>query len=116
MTASWKILLIGLLTLALSAGPVLAYDSAQTMTYDQEQAGRDPTGAEMVADTLAARPLGLLAMVLGAAVFVVSLPFTLPSGSADSANRALVKAPTVFTFKRPLGRFVSCEQQPEMCQ
>jgi hypothetical protein len=116
MTTFWKALLIGLLTLALSAGPVLAYDPAQTVTYDQEQAGRDPSGAEMFADTLMARPLGLLAMVLGVATFVVSLPFTLPSGSADSANKALVRAPTVFTFKRPLGRFVSCEEQPEMCR
>jgi hypothetical protein len=63
-----------------------------------------------------ARPLGLAAMVVGVVVFVVSLPFTLPSGSVDSANKMLVKAPTVFTFKRPLGRFVSCEEQPEMCK
>jgi hypothetical protein len=109
MITSWRTLLVSLLTLVLSAGPVLAYD-------DQDQGNREPTGAEMFADTVMGRPLGLAAMVVGVVVFVVSLPFTLPSGSADSANKMLVKAPTVFTFKRPLGRFVSCEEQPEMCK
>ena len=109
MTAALKTLLISLLALMLSVGPVLAYE-------DQEQANRQPRGEEMMADALVARPLGLVAMVLGAVTFVVSLPFTLPSGSADSAQKALVRAPTVYTFKRPLGRFLSCEEQPEMCK
>lgn len=109
MTKYWKALLIGLLALSLSAGPVLAYE-------DQEQAKREPKGEEMMADALLARPLGLVAMVLGVFTFVVALPFTLPTGSADSAANALVKAPTTFTFKRPLGRFVSCEDQPGMCK
>ena len=43
MTTYWKALLIGLLTLSLSAGPVLAYE-------DQEQATREPKGEEMVAE------------------------------------------------------------------
>ena len=109
MTAALKTLLISLLALILSVGPVLAYE-------DQEQANREPRGEEMMADAFVARPLGLVAMVLGAVTFVVSLPFTLPSGSADSAQKALVRAPTVYTFKRPLGRFLSCEEQPEMCK
>ena len=109
MTAALKTLLISLLALMLSVGPVLAYE-------DQEQANREPRSEEMMADAFVARPLGLVAMVLGAVTFVVSLPFTLPSGSADSAQKALVRAPTVYTFKRPLGRFLSCEEQPEMCK
>jgi hypothetical protein len=109
MTTYWKALLIGLLALSLSAGPVLAYE-------DQEQATRQPRGEEMMVDAFVARPLGIFAMVLGVVTFVVSLPFTLPSGSADSAAKALVKAPTTFTFKRPLGRFLSCEEQPAMCR
>jgi hypothetical protein len=35
MITFWKTLLIGLLTLTMSAGPVLAYDLAQTMTAGQ---------------------------------------------------------------------------------
>jgi len=109
MTTAFKTLLIGLLTLMLSAGPVLAYE-------DQEQARRAPRGEEMIADALVARPLGLVSMVLGAVTFVVALPFTLPSGSVDSAQQVLIKGPAVYTFKRPLGRFLSCEEQPDMCK
>src|SRR5262249_55323035 len=86
MTAVLKTLLIGLLALMLSVGPVLAYE-------EQEQANRQPRGEEIMADAFVARPLGLVAMVLGAVTFVVSLPFTLPSGSTDSAQKALLKAP-----------------------
>jgi hypothetical protein len=109
MCRAWRALLISLLTLMLSVGPVLAYE-------DQEQANREPRGEEMMADALVARPLGIFAMVLGAITFVVALPFTLPSGSTGSAQKALIKAPAVYTFKRPLGRFLSCEEQPDMCK
>jgi hypothetical protein len=99
---------IGLLALMLSAGPVFA--------YDQEQVGREPNGGEMFVDTVVARPLGLFAMVVGTAAFIVALPFTLPSHSADSAAKMLVGAPAQYTFKRPLGRFISCDEQPDFCK
>jgi hypothetical protein len=108
MIQSFKTAVIGLLALLLSAGPVLA--------YDQEQVGREPNGGEMFVDTVVARPLGLFAMVVGTAAFILSLPFTLPSHSADSAAKMLVSAPTQFTFKRPLGRFISCDEQPDFCK
>jgi hypothetical protein len=108
MIRSWKTLLIGLMALGLSIGPVMA--------YDQEQAPRAPNSEEMFADAVVGRPLGLLGMVLGTAAFVVSLPFTLASGSTDQAAEKLVGTPTKFTFKRPLGRFISCEEQPELCK
>jgi hypothetical protein len=109
MRRTWRTSLISLLTLMLLVGPVLAYE-------DQEQANREPRGEEMVADALVARPLGVFALVLGAITFVVALPFTLPSGSVGSSQKALIKAPVVYTFKRPLGRFLSCEEQPDMCK
>ena len=63
----------------------------------------------MYADGLIARPLGLVASVLGAVVFVVTLPFTLPSKSVDSAAKELVAVPAQYTFKRPLGQFDNCQ-------
>jgi hypothetical protein len=104
----WKSLLAGVLALLLMAGPVLA--------YDQEQSRRDPTSGEMFVDALIGRPLGLVSMVLGTAAFVVSLPFTIPSHSTDEAARALVRTPTTYTFKRPLGRYISCAEQPDFCK
>jgi hypothetical protein len=108
MVASFKNALVGLLALVLSGGPVLA--------YDQEQAPREPNGAEMFVDAVVGRPLGLVATVFGVGAFVISLPFTLTSHSADSAAKALVNAPAKFTFKRPLGRFISCDEQPDLCK
>jgi hypothetical protein len=51
-------------------------------------------------DLLVARPLGILAAAGGTCVFVVSLPFTLPTRSvADSFNLFVVE-PWKFSFVR----------------
>ena len=58
----------------------------------------------MLMDAFLLRPLGLAATVLGAAVFVVTLPFSLPTRSADDAAEVLVVKPARYTFARPLGK------------
>ena len=69
-----------------------------------EQLPKDRAGGDMFLDAFFARPMGLIAIVAGAAAFVVSLPFTLVSGSVDSAADELVKKPIDYTFRRPLGQ------------
>jgi len=59
----------------------------------------------VIGDLLFARPLGVVATVMGSAVFFVSLPFTIPSGSAQHTGDVMVGEPFNFTFKRPLGDF-----------
>lgn len=59
----------------------------------------------MAADLAFARPLGLVALVLGSAIFIVSLPFSALGGNAKDASQKLVVDPAKFTFKRPLGDF-----------
>jgi hypothetical protein len=59
----------------------------------------------IVGDLLLARPLGIVATVVGSAVFFVSLPFTIPSGSVQHTGDVMVGEPFNFTFKRPLGDF-----------
>jgi hypothetical protein len=115
MSAWKKLVVIPALTLAMAVPPALAMDM-QSTGPDQEQIGREPTTAEMYADGLVARPLGLVASVLGAAVFVVTLPFTLPSHSVKSAAKELVAVPAQYTFKRPLGQFDNCQTLPESCK
>src|SRR5690349_5634736 len=105
---AWKILLVGALALTLFTGSALA--------FDQEQSRRDPNSGEMFIDAIVGRPLGLLAIGMGTVAFVVSLPFTIPSHSTDQAAKALVRDPTTYTFKRPLGRFISCSEQPDFCK
>jgi len=108
MIQSWKTLLVGLLALTLSAGPVMA--------YDQEQTPRDPNADEMFVDATYGRPLGLLSMVLGTFAFVIALPFTLTSHSVGDSAKTLIVGPTKYTFKRPLGRFITCDEQPDLCK
>jgi hypothetical protein len=57
----------------------------------------------MVVDALLLRPLGIVATVVGAAVCVVSLPFSAAAGNTDEACQKLVKEPAGYTFQRPLG-------------
>ena len=61
----------------------------------------------MVADVVIARPIGLVSTIVGSTVYVVSLPFSLLGGNEKQAREKLVKEPSEFTFKRPLGEFPS---------
>jgi hypothetical protein len=60
---------------------------------------------EVAADALVVRPLGAAATVVGAAIWVVALPFAAISGDVKSSGRTLVGVPARFTFKRKLGDF-----------
>ena len=73
---------------------------ATGQTVDEEN-----SGALMTADLVLARPLGIVATVLGCAVFIVSLPFSLLGGNTKQASQKLIKDPASFTFVRPLGEF-----------
>ncbi len=73
---------------------------AQRQAVDEEN-----SGALMTADLILARPLGIVATVLGCAVFIVSLPFSALGGNTKQAGQKLVKEPASFTFTRPLGEF-----------
>jgi len=77
--------------------------STVTFTQQAVAAPIDETGPAMAGDLLFARPIGLLATVLGSAAFVVSLPFTLLGGNVGEAAEVLVVKPAKFTFVRPLG-------------
>ena len=61
------------------------------------------TGERMVLDALVLRPIGLVTTVAGAAIYTVSLPFSLLGGNEPAARESLVKEPVRYTFKRPLG-------------
>lgn len=74
--------------------PQLGYSQAV-----QEQ----PSALAMTGDLLIARPLLLCATVLGTAVYVVSLPFSLAGGNAAGAADTLVLGPAKATFVRCLG-------------
>ena len=86
--------LVALSMAIFAAAPAVA--QAQTVT-DR------PTGLEMTGDVLIVRPLTLVATVLGAGLFVVSLPFSALGGNLGEAGDTLVVTPFKATFFRCLG-------------
>lgn len=62
----------------------------------------DPSTDEwMMLDIVVARPLGILAGLLGSGIFVLSLPFTIPTNGVDQAAKIFVIRPFKFSFTRP---------------
>jgi hypothetical protein len=66
---------------------------------------QDITEGKMLIDFFLFRPLGIVATVGGATVFVVSLPFSALGGNAKMAGKKLVADPFLYTFDRKLGGF-----------
>ena len=75
---------------------------------DSYTARSDDVSAEaVVVDGLLLRPGGVLATLLGTVVFVVTLPFSIPTKSVDKAAQKLIVDPAKYTFVRPLGQIES---------
>lgn len=51
-------------------------------------------------DLLVARPIGIAAGIVGSAFFILSLPFTIPTGSVGDAAKMFVVKPFKFSFVR----------------
>jgi hypothetical protein len=96
---------LSIVLVSLSVSPAIAGEAPPPAKMPAGVSARigSPTGSEMVFDALVARPVGLGSMIVGSAAFVVSLPFSIPSGSVGNAFDKMVKEPTGYTFKRCLG-------------
>ena len=96
-----KILTPCLITLLIGALLVVPFSGtvfAQTLEEEKEV-----TAGKMAADVLIVRPLGIIATVVGSALFIVALPFAALGGNTGDVFEHLVKDPAKFTFQRPLG-------------
>jgi 23S rRNA A2030 N6-methylase RlmJ len=93
------------LILVLIAALVAAPLSAAATTQDTFAEAEEATGAQMAADLLLVRPVGIAATLVGSAIFIVALPFTLISGDTQHSLDKLIKEPGKYTFNRPLGYF-----------
>ena len=83
--------------LALS-GPAAASD------YDRGYlVSEGPHGGDMFGDLFIVRPATAGVTVIGTAIWLVSLPFTLIGGNAGEAGETLIVEPFAYTFSRPLG-------------
>jgi hypothetical protein len=63
----------------------------------------ETSSPEILLDIVFLRPLGLLSTIVGTSVFLVSLPITIPTKSADEVASKMVYAPFNYTFRRPVG-------------
>ena len=91
------------LTTGLLALPAHAEVVQQNASGDPMYTVDAPKAFSMVGDLLIARPLLIGATVLGAGLFVVSLPFTAAGGNIGEAGHALVVEPGKSAFVRCLG-------------
>lgn len=68
-----------------------------------QEVEEDPSALAMAGDAIIARPLGVVFTVVGAALFVVTLPFSALGGNVGQAGKELVVGPAEATFVRCLG-------------
>jgi hypothetical protein len=95
------LLIVSLVTVSLySTG--LAQDYLTGMTQDREKWVReDPVGQGWsLMDIVFARPAGVVMGIGGVLVFVVALPFTIPSGGVNDSFNMFVVKPFQFSFTR----------------
>jgi hypothetical protein len=90
--------LVAALLLSICASAV-----ANSGSGDPRYTIQNPPAYAMIGDLLIARPLLVVATVIGAGVFVVSLPFTAMGGGVGDAGQALVADPAKAAFVRCLG-------------
>jgi hypothetical protein len=73
---------------------------------DSSDYGKSDTAAgKMAVDLVVIRPIAIVGSVVGCALYVASLPFSLPGGNSGEVWDTTVKAPVKFAFVRPLGSF-----------
>ena len=73
-----------------------------TMGWTEDKWAKDDpiTDEWNMMDVLVARPIGIAAGIVGTAVFIVSLPFTIPTSSVDKSADMFIVRPFKFSFVR----------------
>lgn len=70
---------------------------------DTRAVEEQPSGFAMAGDLFIARPLGLVFLAAGTAIYVASLPFSIMGGNSKDVAKTLVIGPAKETFVRCLG-------------
>lgn len=104
-----KIARVLVMTFAVSLMSFASIGHANTL--DEE-----PSALAMTADAVIARPLLLATTIVGGAVYIVSLPFSLLGGNAAEAGETLFLGPAEATFVRCLGCTHSGRKQESVSQ
>lgn len=86
------------------AAMLLCAQFAQAQSAQSRTDASEPGTGEIMADVLVARPIGAAMTAIGAAAFLVTLPFSIAGGDVAEAGQKLVVGPGKETFVRCLGR------------
>ena len=81
----------------------LAQGSNVSRSGDAGEVVENPSAMAMTGDLLIVRPVMFTVTVVGAAMWLVSLPFSAVGGNAKQAGETLVVTPAKHTFYRCLG-------------
>ncbi len=82
---------VGLVIISLIIGTIFPNSFADNETRKDEI---------NILDILLARPLGVAAGIIGTGIFIISLPFTIPTNSVDKAANMFIIEPFKFSFVR----------------
>jgi hypothetical protein len=93
------------LVVVLCAAAIFLLPVASSAFAESENEKAELATEKMAVDLVAIRPLGIISTIAGCALYVVSLPFSLPGGNAAAVWESTVVTPAKFTFDRPLGDF-----------
>lgn len=87
----------------LLAAVLIVIPFAATAFAQVELEKKEPSAGAMTYDLFIMRPVGVVATVVCAGIFVISLPFAAIGGTVPQTTEKLVLNPFKFTITRPLG-------------
>ncbi len=71
-----------------------------SLNVDVWAQAKPPNDEVPMMDVLIARPMGVAAGIAGTALFIVTLPFTVPTKSVDKSAKMFITDPFHFSFCR----------------
>lgn len=115
-----KILVVMLALSLVCAFSGIGAAAPRGMYYSLDQSDRgfksapdpEPSGAAVFFDGLVARPVGAITTGFGCGLYVLTLPWSIPSGSTEQMARGVIGKPGGWTFKRPMGRSDARYEEP----
>lgn len=88
------------LLLLLTISMIIGCFCSGAWALDERSIDNPMTHEVNIVDLLIARPLGIVAGIMGTGIFIVSLPFTVPTGGTKDAARMFIAEPFKFSFTR----------------
>ena len=90
--------------LFVALGCVLFSSAGAPALAEESDSDSDISAVSIVGDFFILRPMGIVAQIAGASLFVVTYPVSATMGNVDAVKKKLIDDPAKFTWGRPLGQ------------